>query len=405
MRRIAVVYDLGATPVDIVTSLDDVAEPVFVLPESTHNRKVSAMLRDVAQVVDVDGVAEVKPDGITTFSDFQMDTTARLAERLGLPFHPPSVARDITRKFRQRGILNAYGVGHVETALVTDRDSAADALDVVGLPAVLKPNRGVGGTNTYVVASPEELMRVVDSVFRDGPRTEDDGYVLESRLVPVRVDDPWGGFVSVESVVRDGHVTHVGVTGKFGFAPPSRERGGFVPPLPGMVDEAAVFDLTGRALTALGVRDSVCHTEIMVTATGPEIIEVNGRVGGNIQDLYLRGHGVNLIEVAARVALGEAPEVRPSPVDGVVFHYFGLAPADALRLEAMPGLNAARALPEVNVVDVRVPVGSPLDWRRGFHERIYACRGRVADHDDLASFLPRFERVLDLRFTVRPPAG
>jgi hypothetical protein len=171
-----------------------------------------------------------------------------------------------------------------------------------------------------------------------------------------------------------------------------------VPPLPGTVDEAALFDLTGRALSALGACDSVCHTEIMITETGPEIIEVNGRVGGNIQDLFLRGHEVNMIELAARVALGEDPEVRPAAVDGVVFHYFGLAPTSARRLDAMPGLDAARDLPEVDQLDLRVPVGSPLDYRRGFLERIYACRGRVHDHDELASFLPRLERLLDTRF-------
>jgi hypothetical protein len=398
MRRVAVVYDLGATPMDILTSLDEVAEPVFVLPQSEHNRKVADALRDVAEVVDVDGLVESKPDGITTFSDFQMDTTARLAESLGLPFHSPTVARDITRKHRQRRILNAHGVGNVATALVVDRDSAVRALDTVGLPAVLKPNRGVGGMNTYVVESPEELMRLVARLVREGVRADDDGYVLEARLVPTRVEEPWGGFVSVESLISGGRVRHLGVTGKFALGPPLRERGGYVPPLPGMVDEAALFDLTGRALSALGACDSVCHTEIMITEAGPEIIEVNGRAGGNIQDLFLRGHDVNLIELAARVALGEDPEVRPAAVDGVVFHYFGLAPTSARRLDAAPGLDAARALPEVDLLDLRVPVGSTLDWRRGFMERIYACRGRILDHDELAVFLPRLERLLDMRY-------
>jgi hypothetical protein len=399
LPRVAIVYDIGAAvPSDILTSLDDVAEPIFVLPDNEYTRKVAKLLAGLAEVTDPAGVADHKPDGITTFSDFQLDTTARLARRLGLPFHAPEVAADITRKFRQRTVLNAAGVGWTATALVTDRNSALRALDEVALPAVLKPNRGVGGTDTYLVESPDQLLRLVGELLGRASRAADDGYVLETRLFGEPATAPWAGYVSVESVVAGGLVNHLGITGKFALSPPFREHGGFLPPRPGSVDEAALFDVTGRALTALGIADAVCHTEIMLTAGGPRIIEVNGRPGGNIQDLFVRGHGVNLIELAVRVALGETPEMRLRVADRVVFHYFGLAPLAARRLAAVPGLDEVRALPEVDRLDLNVAPGSPLDWRRGFRERIYSCRGSVPRHQDLAEFLPCMQRLLGVTF-------
>ncbi|MFI6067013.1 acetyl-CoA carboxylase biotin carboxylase subunit family protein [Micromonospora sp. NPDC051227] len=396
LPRVAVVYDLGAAvPLDILTDLEGVAEPIFVLPRTDYGRKVAEMLTDIAEVCDVDDVAARRPDGITTFSDFQMDTTARLAQELGLQFHTPLAAATITRKFLQRTALNTCGVGHAATALITNRLSAAQALEKVPLPCVLKPNCGVGGTNTYLIESAKELRCLVDDLLGDRTSNLDDGYVLETRLVPAPVEEPWGGYVSVESMVSGGRVQHLGITGKFSLSPPFRERGGFVPPLPRSVDEEAVYDLTTRALTALGVGDSVCHTEIMLAEDGPQIIEVNGRAGGNIVDLFRRGHGISLVDLAVRLSLGQEPEVASQSVEKVVFHYFGLAPVDACTFSRAAGLDDVRKMPEVERFDVIVRPGSPLDWRRGFHERVYTCRGSVADHDALAEFLQRMEGLLD----------
>ncbi|MFI7643314.1 acetyl-CoA carboxylase biotin carboxylase subunit family protein [Nonomuraea sp. NPDC049400] len=373
------------------------AEPVFVLPESEHNTGIRDLIEDVAEVCDLDAAADAKVAGVVTFSDFQLEAAAVLAERLGLAFHPVDVARTLTRKHLQRAVLNKRGVGHTPSALVTDLGSAELAAEQVGFPAVLKPNRGVGGTHTYPVADRAELLDLVAALMSSCV-PPDDGYVLEARLAPADVRPPWGGFVSVESLIREGEVTHVGITGKFGFMPPFRERGGYLPPLGGIVDEPAILDVTTRALHALGVGDSICHTEVMVTAAGPRIIEVNGRMGGHIHDLFRRAHGLDLIALAARVALGDPAPVALVPCGEVVYQYFGLAPIDAKILLEAPHVAEVRKLPEVSRFDLQVPPGSDLDWRRGFRERIYVCRGQVPDHERLAAFIESLNERLGIRY-------
>jgi hypothetical protein len=399
VARLAIVYDIGAAvPLDILMSLDGYAEPIFVLPESAHGNDLAAMLADLALVSSVDEVADLNPQGITTFSDFQLETTALLAERLGLPFHSPATAHDIVRKHRQRTILNRHGVGHTPTALITDEESAHAAAETMPLPAVLKPNRGVGGSDTYLVESTDDLLALTGDLLDQEHCHADDGYVLESRLRGVPVEEPWGSYISVESMVCGGEIQHIGVTGKFALSPPFRERGGFVPPVPDSFDHDIVMDVTTRALTALDVGNSICHTELMLTADGPQIIEVNGRVGGNIHDLFLRGHGIGLLELAARIALGETPKIESSTSTSVAFHYFGLAPLDARRLASVRGVAEARTLPEVDRLDLKVKPGSPLDWRRGFRERIYSCLGRTSSHAELARLVPRFDELLDVKY-------
>ena len=62
------------------------------------------------------------------------------------------------------------------------------------------------------------------------------------------------------------------------------------------------------AHTALGFADGVTHTELKLTPAGPELIEVNARLGGDlIPYLGLRASGVDPAAAAAAVACGRPP--------------------------------------------------------------------------------------------------
>ncbi len=66
---------------------------------------------------------------------------------------------------------------------------------------------------------------------------------------------------------------------------------------------ADVLDVTTRALDALSISDLVTHTEVRLTSTGPQVIEVNGRLGGGVQEIH-RALGLDPCEMALRLALG-----------------------------------------------------------------------------------------------------
>lgn len=65
--------------------------------------------------------------------------------------------------------------------------------------------------------------------------------------------------------------------------------------------------------TTLGFRDGWTHSEFMLTADGPRLIQVNGRLGGDqIPYLGLLATGIDPGLVAARVACGLPPGVHRS---------------------------------------------------------------------------------------------
>ncbi|MEV0174186.1 hypothetical protein AB0I00_24085 [Streptomyces sp. NPDC050803] len=405
MRRLAVVHDVGAASVvDVAVALEGVAEPVFVCPDSRMGDQPREEMAELGCLCDIGGlsadeaaakVRQERPDGIVTFNDYQLATTATLAAALELPFHRPDLVRTLLHKSAQRAVLNACGASDVASRPVTDEASALRASAEVGLPAVLKPDVGTGSRSTYRIRSTEDLLSAC--------RTELPGeaFVLEREL-PGRTDTaPWADFVSVETAVLDGRLAHLAVTGKFPLEPPFRETGSFVPAGLGEEDERRVVDVVTRALTALDVRTGICHTEVKLTPTGPQVIEVNGRLGGAIGPLLARSCGLDPVRLAARIALGDTAaldETKDVTFDRIAFKYARQPPESARRVAQVHGLERLRTLPGVQRVVPGHGAGAATDWQTGTAGHVYQCFGSTASHGELAVLLEEMSDAVEVRY-------
>ncbi|MEU6373176.1 ATP-grasp domain-containing protein [Streptomyces sp. NPDC046909] len=414
--RIIVVYDLSAAaPVEIVAGLRPLAEVTFAVHPSSFSLPLLPHLRELADVVmlgEPDSLARLRalaPDAVVTFSDRVVSTTAEIAEELGLPYHSVACAHLLTDKYLQRERLSEQGVGTARNALLRSPSDWPEALTRIGLPAVLKPVHGEGSRNTYKIedtAEGAEAARLLVEELLGGARAAGEGpaeaaLVLETFLTGVE-QDPFADYVSVESVVSHGTVSHLAVTGKFRQPPPFREVGQFWPaPLdPG--GKEAVLDLTTRAVTALGIRTGVLHTEVKLTAQGPEVIEVNGRLGGMIDQLCRTATGVDLIGIAGRLALGEHIVMPELALDGVTFQHCTLTPVEAFRLEKIHGAATVRRTPGITAYRPRIRAGRELEASVGTRYLDYLC-GTAPDHEAMTKLL---DTVLDeLSFTFTLPTG
>lgn len=86
---------------------------------------------------------------------------------------------------------------------------------------------------------------------------------------------------------------------------------------PAELDLATKMEISAavrRALSALGVMNSASHTEVMVTESGPAIIEVGARLGGDFIGSYLTraSTGMSMDRAAVEIALGVSPSRKPS---------------------------------------------------------------------------------------------
>jgi biotin carboxylase len=283
-----------------------------------------------------------------------------------------------------------------------DDDGWAALAREATFPAVVKPRRGEASRNTVKVASLAELEAMLAEIAATTP-ADRAGLQLETyipdRLEPL--DARFADYVSVESVVSAGRVTHLGITGRMPLAPPFRETGFFLPgALPPDVRDA-VLAVAADAAGAVGLQAGTLHTEIKLTPDGPCVIEVNGRMGGSVCGMTRRVAGWDLMAVALRLALGEDVRIEPLPAASagrIGFQFLVQPPATARRVETLDGLDAIRALPGIDEIFINRGPGAEFDWRAGTNEFLLQVDGLVGDLDALPALYARIDALLDVTY-------
>ncbi|MEU1320986.1 ATP-grasp domain-containing protein [Streptomyces tibetensis] len=401
LPRLAVVYNIGsAGPTQIGPAAEGLCEVVFVV--DTDVDIVRTRMAEIAasgNVCDVTGLdldeqanalKRWQLDAITTFSDSEVLRTAELAQMLGLRFLSPDTARWIRDKTAQRQRLRESGVEDTVSVPVRSAEEVAEAIVLVGLPAVLKPRQGTAGRNTFRLHTQDDVTQAVTGTDLSS------GYTVETMLrgEPSVAGPQWGDYVSVESSVIDGVVQHLLVCGKTPLTYPFRETGQFFPATLDAEAQTEVLDLTTRALHALEVTHGSTHTEIKLTADGPRIIEVNGRLGGHLYWMFSDGQtGWDVARATLQTALGLPPDPMPDTSE-VTYLLRAQPPVDAVSLVGLPGIDAVRGLPGVRRVDVRGQPGKDVGWRNGTSTQVALVYGTVPDHAALLPVIEAFHAEL-----------
>ncbi|MGW2999660.1 ATP-grasp domain-containing protein [Streptomyces sp. NPDC001155] len=406
--HLLVVFDRGsAAPLEITAGLESLGDVTFAVADSTYTRPLLPLLRESARIVvlsesyqrNLADLRKLRFSAIVTFSERLLRLTARLAHDLGLPYHSSEVASLLTDKHLQRNQLRESGVENTRSHLIKSSDEWHRAVRALGFPLVLKPQRGEGSRDTYLVTDPEQGSAVVARMLSAAGATgTGEKQLVAEEFLRGRPERIWGDYVSVESAVQGTSIHHVAVTGKFPLRHPFREVGQFWPAALSEDEDRQVKELTERALRALGVSIGMTHTEIKLTPRGPRIIEVNGRLGGHISDLARRANGLDLIELAGRLALGEPvdPDTRMK-TSRVIFQYSNLAPTTAFRLETVIGSSQVRSHTAVSQYTPYILPGEHVEAGVGTRW-LDILHGEVNTHADLIATIDEANRDLFFEF-------
>ncbi|GAA1987133.1 ATP-grasp domain-containing protein [Kitasatospora viridis] len=260
--------------------------------------------------------------GVLCWDEVRIHATAYIAEALGLPNGDPAVLWRMRDKAQTRAALAAAGVPQPASVPVGTEQEALAAAERLGYPVVLKP-RGFGASLG--------VIRVDDAAALSA------GFAFTTSITipdPVRYNSAerylveecvTGEEISVDAAIRDGEVTPLFIGRKVvGYPPYAEEIGHFVDADDPLLTDPALVAALREAHAALGVENAWTHSEFMLTADGPKLIEVNGRLGGDlIPYLGLLATGIDPGLAAASVACGLAPDLTPSRqrVSGVRFFY------------------------------------------------------------------------------------
>ena len=386
------------------------AELLWVLSGSEREGTMEPrLLSRLGTVVDVAGMGTDQaaetleshhPEGIISFVEEHIEDAAALADRLGLRYHTPEVARSVVDKRVQRTMAAEAGIPGPDFRLVPpsmSTERVGQLAAEIGFPVVLKPARGSGSRGIVAAASYEELISLLS--FQESSGDPFIGVVEELLLDDPARNPTFASYVSVESVASHGRVSHVTVTGRFPLSSAFRETGNFIPAAEEAPTLAAVTAMAGQAIEALGIVDSVVHTEIKLTPDGPKLIEVNGRLGGRPPFVLQEVSSVNLFQVAFAVAAGR-PVCFHELVecDGVGFWLMFQPPLSARRVTSIDGLATVSEIPAVKDALVSRCVGDVVDASQGTDSKVLTVRGRTHDLADLASTVASIESAVAIGY-------
>jgi hypothetical protein len=265
----------------------EATSPEATSPEATSPdvETIHCDVRDPRAVIDA--IAHHHPpDAVFSNSDHIQAETALAAAYFGLPAKDWRACVTAKNKALMRRRLAAAGVEVVRSVRLAPGDPVPPD---VPLPAVVKPREGVASEDVVLVRTASELDRAVAAIRAGRPG---ESLVVEEYLPgPLRTLETLG----------DGSALHM--------------AGGFATtlgPLPHFIEErldwapAGPHDHVRRALEAIGVGFGACHTEYVITDSGPRIIEVNYRLIGDHCDFLLADIlDVPLFEWILRIHLGE----------------------------------------------------------------------------------------------------
>jgi biotin carboxylase len=327
--------------------------------------------------------APYAPDGFVTYLDANMTLFADIAATLGLPFHSVTTAEALTDKFQQRTTLRTAGIATPSCLVIKPEQDVQDlkVSDDETWPAVLKPRSAQGSRYTFFVRDADHLAELLSALGPRRPEMVLEGYIED--YFP-RASSPYAAYVSVETIVTSGVVSHLALTGRFPPAENFRETGFFIPASLDERDRSDALSLATSAIEALGIKNGCLHTEIKFSPEGARIIEVNGRVGGGVPEMLRRATGLELIELTLRAALGETIRIdRPVDTQQIGYRFFLQPPNVSATVASIEGIDTVIEFPGVDTITVHQGPGADLDWKDGSRNHILAVVGSAKDYSEL----------------------
>jgi len=372
------------------------------------------VIRRLGTAVDTSGLSDAEvaaviaqdhPDGVITFSSEPILLAAAIAEESNLRFHSRRTADLLTNKYRQRVALaqaRVPGPGFWSVSANSTPTMRAHLVADLNYPVVVKPQVGSGSRNTCQVADAESLLQLLEEAHRGAEDMLVEKLFTEAHP---REAQRFGDVLMVDSLVSEGHINHFVTAGHFIPAPPFRGTGSFIPSHLGDAETGAVFEATEAALRALFVDNGFTNTDLIITPDGPRVLEVNGRIGGQIPTLLELAGASPLLPEAMRFAVRESDgDVAPLRTENVSFCAMCQAPMEARRLVGLSGLDVVTQLPGVTEVSLYCRVGDALDWRWGTASRLLTVYGVANDHDHLCELYEQIQRSIVASYELIDPA-
>lgn len=309
--------------------------------------------------------------GVTSSSEYYIETSASCARALGLPGPAPEAVRACRDKAAQREILRAAGLrGPVSLRARTVAEASSANIPY---PVVVKPCQGSGSSGVRLCASEEEVTAHAAKLLR--ATANERGLRVPAEILVEQYMT--GSEHSVEVFAGAAVAT---VDKHTGPLPWFVETGHDTPSRLPVAREKLLVEAAEDAVAALDLGWGAVHVEVRLDSAGVQIVEVNPRLaGGMIPELLRRTRGIDLIDAQIRAAVGLPCDLVPSIRSAASIRFLTtLRPGMIVR----PDEAVVAALAVDGVVSAAIYRAdgeriAPAEDFRGRHGHVISASGRV----------------------------
>ncbi|KXK62471.1 ATP-binding protein [Micromonospora rosaria] len=304
--------------------------PDWQQPYLTGATQVDVLDRDAVLAQARELAANRPVRGVLSWDETLVVNTAHVAAALGLPGATVDGIEACRDKHRTRRLLTAAGLPQPRYGWADDAEAAVTLAEHIGFPVVVKP-RGMGASIGVALAldAPQAraAFQIADEASRIGAVAYHGGALVEEYLT--------GPEISMDAAVVDGEYVPLFLARKqVGMHPYFEELGHVVDPADPLREDPDLLRILRAAHQVIGLRYGITHTELKLTDCGPVIVEINGRLGGDLIPLLgSLATGIDPGAAVVDVALARRPQVDATR-HRVVGIRFGYPPADC-RVDAV----------------------------------------------------------------------
>ncbi|MEV6599812.1 ATP-grasp domain-containing protein [Actinoplanes sp. NPDC051346] len=295
------------------------------------------------------------PHGVVCIGDRHLPYAAALAEELGVPFHPAHAIAVLRDKRVAREHYEALDIRSPRWSPADDVNDALALLDAVDGPIVLKNVKGSGSLDVLLCRTPAEV-REHHATLADRQRYLGGDLMAEQFVT--------GPLYSIETVVDHGRAVTLGITDRqLGPRPHFCEVSYTFPAAVPGADADEMVGAVEACAKHFGLTHGFLHSEFVLTAEGPVLVEVNARLGGGLLALMMNDClTVSCWELLCRGALGERlPDVAHN---GLYASTVTVYPAESGVVATLPDRDAAG----------RSPFVTDVVWNAGPGDEVYPPR-------------------------------
>jgi biotin carboxylase len=297
----------------------------------------------------VDAVLPATESGVT-FAEW-------LTAELGLPGNDPSLAGARRNKVLMAAALERAGLAFPRGEFCPSTETAVACYHRLGVAeTVVKPADSAGSDRVTLCSTAEEVRAATAGIlgasnFYGRPNT---GALVQERLI---------GTEFYVNSVSSGGIHRIVETWQYTKALSSAGTPiyDYEVPVPHSSPVARLLhEYVREALTALGVRYGAAHSEVMLTAAGPVLIESGARLGGGVLPAVAESHfgSSQLSALTAQILGRECAEDDGWGSQGHL-RYVSLINRFPGAGSSQPWAESLRALKSCTALVADVPVGDP----------------------------------------------